>query len=69
MRPTIYTVSREGSGTLSTMAKPRPDDWLDDEMTELRALGVDIVVCLLTAAELHELGLTDCRTDRLPQRG
>jgi len=55
MRPTIYIVSRAGPGALSTMAKPRPGDWLDDEMTGLRAMGVDILVCLLTTSELREL--------------
>jgi protein tyrosine phosphatase (PTP) superfamily phosphohydrolase (DUF442 family) len=59
MRPTIYTVSRPGPGILSTMAKPRPGDWLDDEMTGLRAIGVDIVVCLLTTSELRELDLAE----------
>lgn len=59
MRPTIYTVCRAGPGTLSTMAKPRPGDWLDDEMTGLRAMGVDTLVCLLTTSELRELDLAD----------
>ena len=59
MRPTIYTVSRPGPGAVSTMAKPRPGDWLDDEMTGLRAAGVDILVCLLATSELRELDLTE----------
>jgi protein-tyrosine phosphatase len=44
---------------LSTMPRPRGDDWLDDEMAALRRAGVDILVCLLTEAERHELGLAD----------
>ncbi|WP_328411976.1 protein-tyrosine phosphatase family protein [Nocardia sp. NBC_00403] len=41
------------------MAKPRGGDWLHDEMTALRDAGVDILVCALTTAELHETGLAD----------
>ncbi|WP_406209068.1 hypothetical protein OH807_38055 [Kitasatospora sp. NBC_01560] len=48
MRPTLFTVDLPGPGRLSTMAKPRGDDWIDDEMTALRAGGVDILVCTLT---------------------
>ncbi|GAA2087133.1 hypothetical protein GCM10009780_28320 [Actinomadura alba] len=41
------------------MAKPRGGDWLDDEMAELKAYGVDILVCALTSAELGESGLAN----------
>jgi protein-tyrosine phosphatase len=41
------------------MAKPRGGDWLTDEMTALHAAGVDILVCALTAAELHEVDLAE----------
>ncbi|WP_378741246.1 hypothetical protein [Nocardia brasiliensis] len=41
------------------MAKPRGHDWLPDEMTALRAFGVDVLVCALTANELHDTGLAD----------
>jgi protein-tyrosine phosphatase len=57
MRPTVYTVARPGPGTVSTMGRPRGGDWLDEEVTGLRRLGVDALVCLLTDAELGELGL------------
>jgi protein-tyrosine phosphatase len=39
------------------MAKPRGGVWLDDEMTALKAAGVDVLVCALTPPELHETGL------------
>ncbi|WP_371502383.1 tyrosine protein phosphatase [Kitasatospora sp. NBC_00374] len=58
MRPSLFTVDLPGPGRLSTMAKPRGADWLEDEMTALRAHGVDILVCALTRPELDELGLT-----------
>lgn len=57
MRPTIYTVETDGPGVLSTMAKPRGGDWLDDEMTGPADLGVNALVCLLTDAELTDLDL------------
>jgi protein-tyrosine phosphatase len=57
LRPTLYTVHRDGPGRLSTMAKPRGDDWLDDELRALRRAGVDVLVCALPDPELHEVGL------------
>lgn len=59
MRPTLYTVAWEAAGTLSTMARPRGGDWLHDEMRALRAIGVDVLVCALPAAERDELELND----------
>lgn len=57
MRATLFTVEQPGPGRLSTMAKPRGGDWLTDEMTALRAAGVDVLVSALTLAELHEVDL------------
>jgi protein-tyrosine phosphatase len=57
LRPTLYTVHRDGPGRLSTMARPRGDDWLDDELRALRRAGVDVLVCALPDPELHEVGL------------
>lgn len=57
MRATLFTVSRTGPGQLSTMAKPRGGDWLDDEMTALADSGVTVVVDLLTPSESREVGL------------
>ncbi|MFF0413613.1 tyrosine protein phosphatase [Kitasatospora sp. NPDC004745] len=59
MRPALFTLDLPGPGRLSTMARPRGHDWLDDEMTALSNHGVDILVCALTGPELAELGLTD----------
>ncbi|GAA2147453.1 tyrosine protein phosphatase [Kitasatospora kazusensis] len=59
MRPSLFTVDRPGPGRLSTMARPRGGDWLEDEMTALRRHGVDVLVCALTGPELDELGLTE----------
>lgn len=56
-KPTLYRIPTPPPGRLSTMPRPRGDDWLDDEMAALRAAGVDVLVCLLTCAESAELGL------------
>ncbi|MFD9691830.1 tyrosine protein phosphatase [Kitasatospora sp. NPDC059088] len=57
MRPALFTVDLPGPGLLSTMARPRGNDWLEDEMTALKDCGVDVLVCALTEPELGELGL------------
>ncbi|GAA2780397.1 tyrosine protein phosphatase [Kitasatospora paracochleata] len=59
MRPELFTVDIPGPGRLSTMARPRGNDWLADEMAALKDHGVDILVCALTGPELDELGLVD----------
>jgi protein-tyrosine phosphatase len=65
MRPTLYTVDHPGGGRLSTMAKPRGGDWLEDEMAALKAYGVDVLVCALTSPELGECDLdAEARTAR-----
>ncbi|MDG4774187.1 tyrosine protein phosphatase [Solwaraspora sp. WMMD792] len=56
--PTLYRIPTPPPGQLSTMPRPRGDDWLDDEMAALRVAGVDVLVCLLTSAEATELGLS-----------
>jgi protein-tyrosine phosphatase len=58
MRPALFTVDLPGPGKLSTMARPRGLDWLEDEMNALSTAGVDVLVCALTQGELDELGLS-----------
>jgi protein-tyrosine phosphatase len=41
------------------MARPRGGEWLEDEMTALREVGADVLVCTLTASEMRELDLTE----------
>ena len=59
MRPTVFTVATLGPGRLSTMARPRGGDWLEDEMASLRQAGTDVLVCMLTRSELRELDLAE----------
>jgi len=59
MKPTLFHIPAPTPGRLSTMARPRGDDWLDDEMVGLREAGVDVLVCLQSDVERRELGLLD----------
>lgn len=44
-------------GRLAIMARPRADDWLEAEVAEWKAAGLDVVVSLLERGEVSELGL------------
>lgn len=57
MRITLYEIPNPTDGRLCTMARPRGDDWLHDEMADLRDSGVDVLVSLQTPAERYEVGL------------
>lgn len=59
MKATLYTVDRTRPGRLSTMAKPRGGDWLDDEMRALVYAGADVLVSALSEPEQRELELLD----------
>jgi protein-tyrosine phosphatase len=59
MRATMFTVASPGPGSLSTMARPRGGDWLEDEMASLREAGTDVLVSMLTTSELRELDLAE----------
>jgi len=43
---------------LAIVARPRGNDWLDDELQVLRQTGFDVVVSLLEKDEAKELGLS-----------
>ena len=57
MRPDLHWIEEPGAWRLAIMARPRAGDWLDDEIAGWRSEGVDIVVSLLEAEEIDELGL------------
>lgn len=59
MRAPLYTVQGFSTGKVSIMARPRGGDWLFDEVKALRASGVDILVSLLTSAEVREFDLAE----------
>jgi hypothetical protein len=53
----LFWIEHGGAGRLAITARPRADDWLDAEVDAWKAAGVDILVSLLEASEVSELGL------------
>jgi protein-tyrosine phosphatase len=44
---------------LAIVPRPRGGDWLLDDLRNLKATGIDVLVSLLTQAESDELGLSE----------
>ena len=61
MKPDVYWINGPWPGKLAILARPRGEDWLEDEVAGWKDAGVDVVVSLLTAGEDSELGLRDER--------
>lgn len=59
MKPTIYWLPGPWAGRLAILARPRGNDWLNDEIFGWREAGVQVVVSLLGPDEELELGLAD----------
>jgi len=57
--PQLYWIPNSSPGRLAISARPRGEDWLEDEVAGWRKQGIDIVVSLLTPDENKELGLKD----------
>ncbi len=57
MQTELYWIDGPWRGRLAIMPRPRGGDWLGDEMRGWREAGIDVVVSLLTPAEITELDL------------
>jgi protein-tyrosine phosphatase len=57
MRPEVNWLNAPACGRLAIMPRPRAGDWLDEEIAGWRAEGIHVVVSLLEAEEVAELGL------------
>ena len=57
MRPEVYWIDLPAGARLAIMPRPRAGDWLDDEVAGWRAEGINVIVSLLEAGEVKELGL------------
>ena len=59
MNSEIYWINEDkiGDQRIGTMARPRGDDWLADEINHLKNHKVDCLVSLLDPSEMEELGL------------
>ena len=51
----IYWIDELNKGKLGIMARPRGNDWLEDEIRKLALSGIDEVISLLEKAEISEL--------------
>ena len=59
MKPDVYWIDGPWPGKLAILARPRGEDWLEDEVAGWKEAGVNVVVSLLTRGEDDELGLRD----------
>jgi protein-tyrosine phosphatase len=57
MKPTIYWIENSGPGRLAILARPRGEDWLENEIQGWREAGIDVVVSMLREPENLQLGL------------
>ena len=58
MSESIFWISSDHPGKLATAARPRGNDWLEDDILNFKNQGIGVIVCLLEEDELQELGLT-----------
>jgi protein-tyrosine phosphatase len=59
IRPEIYWLSEVSNARLAVMPRPRGEDWLPDEVSGWHREGLSLVVSLLEAHEVRELGLRE----------
>jgi protein-tyrosine phosphatase len=59
IRPEIYWLSEISNARLAVMPRPRGEDWLSDEVFGWHREGLSLVVSLLEAHEVRELGLRE----------
>ncbi|MEM1136439.1 MAG: protein-tyrosine phosphatase family protein [Bacteroidota bacterium] len=53
----VYWIDNFTTGNVGMMARPKGNDWLEDEIQKLNFYNVDFVVSLLEWNEIQELGL------------
>ena len=51
----LYWIDAPTGRRLAILARPRGGDWLEDEVRSWRGQGIDVVVSLLTPAEILSL--------------
>jgi protein-tyrosine phosphatase len=59
MSTSLYWVKGPWPGKLALTARPRGEDWLEDEIKSWQRAGINTVLSLLEPAEEMELGLKD----------
>ena len=58
MKAQVYWTTEKYPGQIAIVARPRGDDWLEDEATAWAAAGLDVIVSLLEEDEAADLGLS-----------
>jgi protein-tyrosine phosphatase len=53
----LHWIELPAAGRIAISARPRAEDWLETEVGEWKASGLDMVVSLLERDEVSELGL------------
>jgi protein-tyrosine phosphatase len=56
---TPYWIQTTNSRRLAIVPRPRGGDWLADELSAIRAAGIDVLVSMLKPEEQSELGLEE----------
>ncbi len=59
MNPDLFWIPGPWRGRLAIVTRPRGGDWLDDEASDWRRAGVDVIVSLLEGDEAAQLNLLD----------
>jgi protein-tyrosine phosphatase len=57
MQADIYWVTKVGNGRLALLARPRPGDWIEEEIADWQRQGIAVAVSLLEPIEAAGLGL------------
>ena len=55
----VWWISEGQNPRVAIVARPRGDDWLEDDLAGLRHAGIDVLVSLLRDDEAEELGLAE----------
>lgn len=53
----LHWIENQTVGRIAIMARPRADEWLEDEIRDWKDSGVDVIMSLLEHEEVVELGL------------
>ena len=64
----LHWIELSAAGRIAISARPRAEDWLETEVGEWKASGLDMVVSLLERDEVSELGLQR-EAELCPARG
>jgi protein-tyrosine phosphatase len=54
----VFWIEGEPSARLAVVLRPRPEDWLEDDLVRYRSSGIDTLVSLLEPHEAAWLGLS-----------